>query len=56
MWSTEVIPILAPKRFGSAAIVSMVLAETLNRRSHFIECMYELRFASPRPTLMQRTA
>jgi hypothetical protein len=26
-------PILAPKCFGSAAIVSMVSAETLNKRS-----------------------
>jgi hypothetical protein len=31
--STEVMPILAPKCFGSAAIVNIVSAETLNRRS-----------------------
>ena len=31
--STEVTPILAPKCLGSAAIVSMVSAETLNSRS-----------------------
>jgi len=31
--STEVMPILAPRCFGSAAIVSMVSAETLNKRS-----------------------
>ena len=31
--STEVMPIRAPRCFGSAAIVSMVSAETLNRRS-----------------------
>src|SRR5258705_13912036 len=31
--STEVIPILAPRCLGSAAIVSIVSAETLNKRS-----------------------
>ena len=33
VWSTEVMPILAPRCLGSAAIVSMVSAETLNKRS-----------------------
>ena len=31
--STEVMPILAPSRLGSAAIVSVVSAEALNRMS-----------------------
>ena len=31
--NTEVMPILAPRCFGSAAIVSIVSDEALNRRS-----------------------
>jgi hypothetical protein len=33
VWSTAVMPILAPKCLGSAAMVSMVSAAALNNRS-----------------------
>jgi hypothetical protein len=33
VWSTEVKPILTPSRLGSAAIVSIVCEEALNKRS-----------------------